>query len=309
MFTLKNASGMEVTLVETGASIQSILVPDRNGVPGDVVLGCEEAGYPAPGALGATVGRFANRIGGAAFPLNGKTVHVTPNEGKNCLHGGVGFHMRRWTLEGVEGGARCRYLSADGEEGFPGNMQVQLDVSLTDSGSLNLDYQAICDADTVVNLTNHSYFNLACGGTVLEQELMLAADHYLEVDMGLIPTGKLIPVEGTDFDFRSRRPIRSGLYDHCFVLQQDAPWQAEAWDPASGRGLRMKTDLPGVQLYCGAGLEGVMGKGGVRYQRFGGFCLETQLYPDSPNRPEFPSAFLRAGECWKSRTEFAFFAE
>ncbi len=309
MFTLKNDLGMEVTLVETGASIQSLIIPDRNGVPGDIVLGCEEGGYPAPGALGATVGRFANRIGGAAFPLNGKTVQVTPNEGKNCLHGGMGFHTRRWRLEGVEGGLRCRYVSPDGEEGFPGNMQVQLDVTLTDSGSLILDYQAISDADTVVNLTNHSYFNLACGGTVLEQELMLASDRYLEVDRSLIPTGNFIAVEGTDFDFRSRRPIRSGWYDHCFVLDREALWQAEAWDPASGRGLRMKTDLPGVQLYCGAGLEGVMGKGGVRYQRFGGFCLETQLYPDSPNRPEFPSAFLRAGECWKSRTEFLFFAE
>ena len=310
MFVLENRQGMKVTLLETGADIQSILVPDREGRLGDVVLGCDgEEGYPAPGCLGATVGRFANRIAGAAFPLNGRTYTITKNEGANCLHGGKGYHMRKWHGEYTQEGVLFTLKSPDGEEGFPGNLQVSVLVSLSEDNALSLRYTAKTDGDTVINLTNHSYFNLAGSGTILEQELMLDSPAYLEVDKQLIPTGKVIDVEGTDFDFRCRRPIRNGYYDHCFLLNGGDGVKAEAWDPASGRGLRMYTDQPAVQLYCGMGLRGVKGKGGAVYPSFGGFCLETQHYPDSPNHPEFPSTILRAGETWESSTTYAFFAE
>ncbi len=310
MFTLENDRGMKVTMVETGAAIQSVLVPDREGRLGDVVLGCDtESGYPAPGCLGATVGRYANRIGGAAFPLNGKIYTVTKNEGENCLHGGKGYHMRRWKGEYVDGGVLFSLDSPDGEEGFPGNLKVTVEIRLSWENALSLRYRAESDADTVLNLTNHSYFNLAGAGTILDQELLLASDAYLEVDRHLIPTGKIVDVEGTDFDFRVRRPIRSGKYDHCFLLRDGSGVKAEAWDPVSGRGLRMYTDQPAVQLYCGMGLRGVTGKGGVVYPAFGGFCLETQHYPDSPNHPEFPGTILRAGEIWESETTYVFFAE
>ena len=168
-----------------------------------------------------------------------------------------------------------------------------MDIALTEADELILDYTASSDADTVINLTNHSYFNLSGKEQILDQELYLNADSYLEVDAGLIPTGKLIDVSGTDFDFRKRRAIRSGKYDHCFVLNPNGI-QAEAWDPGSGRGMRMVTDQPAVQLYCGAGLGGTKGKGGRIYKPFAGFCLETQHFPDSPNHDSFPSTILRA---------------
>lgn len=310
MYTLENDRGMKVTLVETGGAIQSIFVPDREGKLGDVVLGCDtEAGYPAPGCLGAMVGRFANRISGAAFPLNGRTYTVTRNEGENCLHGGKGYHMRRWNAEYMDGGVLLSLDSPDGDEGFPGNLKVSVEVRLSQENALTLHYRAETDADTILNLTNHSYFNLAGTGTILDQELMLASDAYLEVDRHLIPTGNIINVEGTDFDFRIRRPIRSGKYDHCFLLHSGDGIKAEAWDPVSGRGLKMYTDQPAVQLYCGMGLRGVKGKAGTEYPAFGGFCLETQHYPDSPNHPEFPSTVLKAGEKWESVTIYKFFAE
>ena len=310
MLTLENKNGVKVTLLETGASIQSILVPDREGKLGDVVLGCDtEAGYPAPGCLGATVGRFANRLAGAAFPLNGGVYHVTKNERENCLHGGKGYHMRRWEAAYDQGGVLFRLESPDGEEGFPGNLRVSVLMRLSEDNGLSLHYTAVCDADTVINLTNHSYFNLAGSGTILDQELMLASDAYLEVDRQLIPTGKRVDVTGTDFDFRTRRPIRDGWYDHCFLLNPGDGVKAEAWEPSSGRGLRMYTDQPAVQLYCGMGLKGVKGKNGAVYPAFGGFCLETQHYPDAPNHPDFPSTLLRAGETWESTTTYVFFAE
>ena len=310
MLTLENDQGMRVTLVETGGAIQSILVPDREGNLGDVVLGCDtEAGYPAPGCLGAMVGRYANRIAGSAFTLNGKTYTVTKNEGENCLHGGKGYHMRRWNAEYTDGGVLLSLYSPDGEEGFPGNLKVSVEVQLSRENALTLHYRAESDADTILNLTNHSYFNLAGTGTILGQELMLASEAYLEVDRQLIPTGIVAEVEGTDFDFRTRRPIGSGKYDHCFLLRSGSGIKAEAWDPVSGRGLRMYTDQPAVQLYCGMGLKGVKGKAGAVYPAFGGFCLETQHYPDSPNHPEFPSTVLKAGEKWESVTTYAFFVE
>ncbi len=309
MLTLKNTGGYQVTLLETGGAIQSILMPDRNGVPGDIVLGFDDpADYPGRGSIGAFVGRFANRIAGGAFSLNGKTYEITKNEGKNTLHGGHGYHLRNWKLEKTDAGARLSIVDPDGSEGFPGNVNVWVDVSLTESNELIFDYTALADADTVINLTNHSYFNLSGKDQVLDQELYLNADSYLEVDQELIPTGKRIDVAGTDFDFRTRRPIASGKYDHCFVLNGGGI-QAEAWDPYSGRGMRMETDQPALQLYCGGGLGGTRGKGGKIYQPFAGFCLETQHFPDSPNHPEFPSTVLPAGETFRTRTKFSFFVK
>ena len=309
MLTLENALGWRVTLLETGGAIQSILVPDRQGKLGDIVLGFDDpAEYPGRGSIGAFVGRYANRIAGGAFPLNGRTCHVTQNEGKNTLHGGRGYHLRPWKLERTDSGAALTLFDPDGEEGFPGNVSVRVDVSLTDEGELILDYTAAADADTVINLTNHSYFNLSGGEQILDQELYLNAKSYLEVDDGLIPTGRRIKVDGTDFEFRTRRPIASGKYDHCFVLEPDGI-QAEAWDPVSGRGFRLETDQPAVQLYCGGGLGGVHGKKGRVYQPFAGFCLETQHFPDSPNHPEFPNTMLKSNETFRSRTKFTFFAE
>ena len=309
MLTLKNSHGYQVTLLETGGAIQSILIPDREGKPRDIVLGFDDpADYPGMGSIGAFVGRYANRIAGGSFELNGKTYHITRNEGKNTLHGGHGYHLRTWKLAPTERGAALTLFDPDGEEGFPGNVRVRVDVRLTEADELILDYTAETDADTVINLTNHSYFNLSGKEQMLDQELYLNADSYLEVDAGLIPTGRRIDVTGTEFDFRTRRPIASGKYDHCFVLNPEGI-QAEAWDPASGRGMRLTTDQPALQLYCGAGLGGTKGKGGRTYQPFAGFCLETQHFPDSPNHADFPGTVLRAGEVFKSTTKFSFFVK
>lgn len=309
MLTLKNSHGYQVTLLETGGAIQSILMPDREGKLGDIVLGFDDpADYPGMGSIGAFVGRYANRIAGGTFQLNGRTYSVTRNEGKNTLHGGHGYHLRRWNLEPTEKGAALTIFDPDGEEGFPGNVHVRVDVQLTETDELILDYSAETDADTVINLTNHSYFNLSDKEQMLDQELYLNADSYLEVDAGLIPTGRRIDVSGTDFDFRTRRPIASGKYDHCFILNPDGI-QAEAWDPVSGRGMRVETDQPAVQLYCGGGLGGTKGKGGRVYQPFAGFCLETQHFPDAPNHAEFPGTVLPAGGVFRSRTKFSFFVE
>ncbi len=309
MLKLENSSGVSVTLLEMGGAIQSILTPDRDGRLADVVLGYDDpAEYPGFSCFGAFVGRYANRIGSASFPLNGRTYHITRNEGNNTLHGGRGYHLRPWKLEKTARGASLTLLDPDGEEGFPGTVKVRVDVCLTEDNELVLDYTAETDADTVVNLTNHSYFNLSGEETVLDHELYLKADRYLEVDAGLIPTGRELDVGGTDFDFRTRRPIESGKYDHCFLLAPGGV-QAEVWDPKSGRGLRMVTDQPAVQFYCGRGLGGVKGKGGRVYAPNAGFCLETQHHPDAPNHPEFPSTVLRKGDTFRSRTKYQFFVE
>lgn len=306
---LENRNGLSVTLLEMGGAIQSILMPDRNGRLLDIVLGYDDpAAYPGGSCFGAFVGRFANRIGKGEFPLNGRTVHVTVNEGVNSLHGGHGYHLRPWKLEKSASGALLSLHDPDGEEGFPGNVDVQVEVTLTEDNELIFDYRATTDADTVINLTNHSFFNLSGAETILDHELMIASDAYLEVDSGLIPTGKLIDVTGTDFDFRTRRPILNGKYDHCYVLRPGGV-QAEVYDPVSGRGMRMETDLPGVQLYCGGGLGGAPGRGGIRHKANAGLCLETQQFPDAPNKPGFPSALLRAGETMTSRTKYTFFVD
>jgi aldose 1-epimerase len=311
MYTIINKRRMSVTLCRYGGIIQSILVPDRNGALGEVVLGLDsEEDYLCDSAyLGATIGRYANRIGGAAFKLDGNTYLLTKNEGDNCLHGGNGFHKRYWDMRETENGAVLSIESPDGDEGFPGNLKVSLEVTLTDENKLVLDYAAEADADTVLSLTNHSYFNLACQGDVLSHELRLDADAYLPTDSKLIPTGEIRPVEGTKYDFRKRRPIGEGFYDTCFILNPGGGVKAEVYEPSSGRGLRVYTDMPALQLYCSAWLGGAKGRGGRTYKPYEGLCLETQLYPDAPNKPNFPTAVLKAGEAYRHRTVYQFFAE
>lgn len=295
-----------MSLCDLGAAVQSLIVPDRNGRFCDVVLGYDTAEeYLENGDyLGAFVGRYANRIAGAKFTLNGKEYHLTANEGKNTLHGGKGLSKRHFEAHCGDNSVRFEILSPDGEDGFPGNVSISVTYTLTDDNALCIDYEAVSDADTVINFTNHSYFNLKGGGTVLSHELMINAEHYLPVDHELIPTGEKRPVSGTEFDFRTLRPVKYGYYDHCFCL--DGEPGAVLYEPESGRRMTVTTDMPGVQLYCAGGLGNRSGKGGARYGENSALCLETQFYPDSPNRPDFPSCLFKKGETFKSKTTYKF---
>ncbi|POX53765.1 galactose-1-epimerase [Streptomyces sp. Ru71] len=299
-------SGTRVRVLSYGGVVQSVEVPDRQGRAGDVVLGFAGLdGYlahPEP-HLGALVGRYANRIAGARFTLDGHAYPLAPNDGPNSLHGGVrGFDKRVWDVRPVEHGVRLSRVSADGEEGFPGRLEVTATYTLDASGALHVAYEAVTDAPTVVNLTNHSYFDLAGSRHAGGLELRLDASRYTPVDAGLIPTGKLADVAGTRFDFRAPRTIGSG-YDHNFVLDKgvtEAPVEvAELHDPESGRVLTVATTEPGLQLYSADHLGDPFGPGA-------GVALETQHFPDSPNRPEFPSTVLRPGEVYRSETVYGF---
>ncbi len=306
LYSMENKNRMKISLCDLGATVQSLCVPDRDGGICDIVLG-----YDTPneylqndGYLGAFVGRYANRIAGASFNLNGKGYTLTANEGKNILHGGVGLSQKRFTAHEEKNGVRFEIFSPDGEDGFPGNVSLSVTYTLTDENELLMEYEAQSDADTVLNLTNHAYFNLKGSGDILSHELMINARHYLPVDEQLIPTGEIRSVEGTVFDFTRQRPIRHGFYDHCFCL--DGEPCAVLYEPESGRRMTVKTDLPGVQLYCSGGLGSRRGKAGAEYAQYSGLCLETQLYPDSPNRPEFPSCILKKGDVFKSTTVYKF---
>lgn len=310
IFKLENKNGASVCVTDLGASVQSILMPDRNGTLGDVVLG-----YDTPqeyidndGYFGATVGRYANRIAGASFTLGGKTYNITANEGANTLHGGNGFSKRRFEVKSACDNCVCFELfDADKSDGFPGNVTVTVCYELTDNNALKISYTAVSDRDTVLNLTNHSYFNLAGRGDILSHELMINADGYLPVDAELIPTGEVRAVDGTPFDFRSRRLVKNGFYDHCFVLSGGLC--AELYDPESGRKMRVRTDMPAVQFYAGGATEHRNGKNGAVYGKNSALCLETQFYPDSPNHPDFPSTVLKDGETYSSTTVYEFMTE
>lgn len=310
LFKIENKKGSSVSITDLGASVQSILVPDRNGVLGDVVLG-----YDTPqeyldndGYFGATVGRYANRIAGAAFKLGDKTYNITANEGANTLHGGIGFSKRRFSVKTIGESSVCFELFDEAQsDGFPGNVTVSVCYELTDSNELLIIYTASSDSDTVLNLTNHSYFNLAGRGDILAHELMINAASYLPVDAELIPTGEVRAVDGTPFDFRTRRKVKNGFYDHCFVLNGGVC--AELYEPESGRKMRVTTDMPAVQFYAGGATGARSGKNGAVYGKNSALCLETQFYPDSPNRPEFPSTVLKAGETYSSRTVYEFMTE
>lgn len=304
-WTLERA-GTRVRVLSYGGIVQSVEVPDRDGRTADVVLGFADLdGYlenPGP-YFGALVGRYANRIAHARFPLEGVTYALEPNNGPNSLHGGArGFDKRVWEVAAVEHGVRLTRVSPHGEEGFPGRLKVAVTYTLDDSGALHISYEAVTDAPTVVNLTNHSYFNLAGSGNAGGHELRIAASHYTPVDGDLIPTGVLEDVSGSRFDFRTARKVGSG-YDHNLVLDKgvtDTPVQiGELYDPASGRTLTVATTEPGIQLYTAEHLTGPFAPGD-------GVALETQHFPDSPNRPDFPSTRLDPGGTYRSVTVYGF---
>ncbi|MGI5395105.1 aldose epimerase family protein [Streptomyces sp. CA-251251] len=309
-WTLERA-GVRVRVLSYGGIVQSAEVPDRDGHVADVVLGFADLdGYLAhPGPyLGALVGRYANRIAGGRFPLDGRTCTTVCNEGTNSLHGGErGFDKRVWDVEPVGDrghGIRLGRVSPDGEEGFPGRVEIAATYTLDASGALRIAYKAVTDAPTVLNPTNHSYFNLAGSGHAGGHELRLAASRITPVDAALIPTGELRDVTGTRFDFRRARAVGSG-FDHNFVLDKGvtdtAVEVAELSDPVSGRVLTVSTTEPGLQLYTADHL-------GEPFAPGAGVALETQHFPDSPNRPEFPGTVLRPGEVFRSETVYGFSA-
>ena len=304
-----------------GARLVALEAPDRHGVPGDIVLGCDtlEGYLRDQDYLGATVGRYANRIAGGRFVLDGVEYLVAQNQGRNCLHGGrQGFDRRLWRATRAGQRLTLLYSSPAGEEGFPGTLDVAVSYAV-DGGELRIDYAAQAGAATPVNLTNHSYFNLTCDPrrTILGHQVTLFADAYCPVDDELLPTGELRDVRGTAFDFSrpsgldtridSTDPqlVAAGGYDHNWVLRPPAGslrCAAEVYEPRTGRVLQVFTDQPGLQFYTGNQLGGRPGKGGIANARRGGLCLETQHFPDSPNHPAFPSTVLEAGAVYRSST-------
>ncbi|MGI9070279.1 MAG: aldose epimerase family protein [Bryobacteraceae bacterium] len=335
LYTLKNKSGMEVKITNYGGTITSIKVKDRHGKFGDVVLGFENLdGYISKtnkSYFGAIVGRYANRIAHGTFVLDGHQYHIPTNDGPNSLHGGLrGFDKRVWDAKDVSTPRapelELHYLSRDGEEGFPGNLSVTVRYSLNAENDLRIDYSATTDKDTVLNLTNHSYFNLAGPGSgdILNHKLTLQADRFTPIDQTLIPTGAIQSVAGTPLDFRKPTAIGFRInqddpqlkfakgYDHNFVLNHsghELSLAAKVEEPHSGRVLEVLTTQPGIQFYSGNFLDGsVHGIGGA-YNFRSALCLETQHFPDSPNHPNFPSAVLRPGEQFRQTTVFRFSTE
>ncbi len=332
-FRLQNTAGVEASIITYGATLVSLATPDRNGFIEDIVLGHDTlTGYlEANPYFGSIVGRYANRIAGGAFTLDEEIYTLARNNGPNHLHGGVkGFDKVNWTVEQIiedtnQVGLSLNYVSADGEEGYPGTLDVRVTYLLTEDNRLVVDYEAMTDKATPVNLTQHAYFNLAGGGSIEDHHLTLAASHYTPVDSTLIPTGEILPVEGTAFDFRGGKRIGEHIdhddqqllygagYDHNFVLDRVSGGLmpvATVLEPESGRILEVHTTKPGVQFYTGNFLDGsITGKKGARYERRTGFCLETQYYPDSPNQPNFPSSILRPGKVYQTQTVFVFRAE
>ena len=334
LYTLRNDMGMEVKISTYGGAIVSWTAPDRSGKYEDIVLGCDSlAGYlRGTPYFGAIIGRYGNRIAKGKFMLNGTTYSLATNNMGNHLHGGIkGFDKVLWNASVIEGktpALELTYLSKDREEGYPGELSVKVFYTLVKENALSIHYEAITDKPTVVNLTNHSYFNLADGGktSILKHELMLSADVFLPVDSTLIPTGERRQVAGTVFDFtqpakigaRIDNPvdvqIKYGLgYDHCWVFNKKkeriAQLIATLYEPASGRFMEVLTTEPAIQFYSGNFLDGkVIGKGGVAYQYRSGLCLETQHFPDSPNRPGFPGTVLIPGEIYRTTTVYRFSA-
>jgi aldose 1-epimerase len=328
---LTNAHGMQVRLIDYGAAVESIRVPDRDGRYDDVVLGFDSlAPYETKSPyFGATVGRYANRIAHGHITIDGRSYQLPVNNGQNTLHGGpVGFDKHVWRAEPFHTDTTCGVVfsrtSPDGEEGFPGTLHVSVTYTLTPDDALRMDYEATTDRATVINLTNHAYFNLAGAGNgnILGHVLQIAASHFTPVDSSLIPTGEVRGVAGTPFDFRTATPIGArinddnqqlrlaGGYDHNWVLEHAADslgLAARVYEPTSGRVLEVSTTEPGIQFYTGNFLDGtITGKQGRRYPRRSALTLETQHYPDSPNHPAFPSTLLRPGETYRSTTVYRF---
>lgn len=337
-YTLRNSLGMQATVITYGATLQSLLVPDKHKKAEDVVLGFDDLdGYlHGTSFFGATIGRFGNRLADGKFSLDGKSYQVPQNDKTNALHGGTkGFDKQIWKAEQVKDkgwvGVKLTYVSVDGEMGFPGTLKTEVTYSLNEKNELRIQYHATTDKPTVLNLTNHSYFNLAGAGNgdILDQVAMVKASHYTPVNVKLIPTGELPPVAGTPLDFLKPtafgKRIREdneqlkfaepneGGYDHNWVLDTKgkvSALAADVIDPKSGRRLQLFTSEPGVQLYTGNFLDGtVKGKAGKIYPHWGAFTLETQHYPDSPNQPNFPSTRLDPGKAYNQTTVFKFLSK
>jgi aldose 1-epimerase len=330
LYRLKNRNGLEAGITDYGATLVFLRVPDRQGKMADVVLGYDDAVAYQNGKsyYGATVGRYANRIAKGKFVLNGVAYTLPTNDGSNQLHGGPkGFSKKMWQVEKSATGKSLTlgYTSGDGEEGYPGNLRVTVAYTLTDQNELRIDYSAVTDKPTVVNLTHHSYFNLSGDPQkdILQHRLMLQASRFTPVDSSLIPTGELRSVKGTPFDFTTSTAIGARIgqddeqlklgrgYDHNFVLdkgQTEEPKKvAEVYEPVSGRLLEISTTEPGIQLYSGNFLNGSdKGKDGIAYRLRTGLCLETQHFPDSPNEPAFPSTTLNPGQQYHSTTIYRF---
>ena len=334
LYTLRNAHGVEAKITNYGGILVSLKVPDRNGKFDDVVLGFNDLdSYLTKNNpyFGAIIGRYGNRIAKGRFKLNGVEYKLAVNNGENHLHGGIkGFDKVVWTGHETQTKAGpavvLNYLSKDGEEGYPGNLRVTVVYTLTNNDELKIDYSATTDKDTVINLTHHSYFNLAGegNGDILNQMVRIEADRFLPTDAGSIPTGELRPVAGTPFDFIKQGQTAIGArinqddeqlklgngYDHTWVIKGPAGklrLAAGAWDPTSWRQLEVWTTEPGVQFYTGNFLDGTLtGKSGKRYQRRSGFCFETQHFPDSPNHPSFPTTTLKKGATYNSTTIYKF---
>ena len=330
IYTLSNSKGMTAKVTEFGAILTELWVPDRNGKPGNVVLGFDNLdryvkGHPF---FGAIAGRVANRIAKGKFTLDGKEYTLAVNNGPNHLHGGMkGFDKKVWKSRPLRGLSRevaveFTYTSPDGEEGYPGALTTTVVYTLTDDNELRIDYTATTDKATIVNLTNHSYFNLGESGSILDHLLLINADRYTAADDTLIPTGELAPVKGTGLDFTQPRRIGEHIadymsfakgYDHNFVLNsggKSLTLAARVQEPKSGRVMEVWTTEPGVQLYCGNHLDGTLtGVGGAVYKQHTGFCLETQHFPDSINKSGFPSVVLRPGQTFRSTTAHRFAAK
>ncbi|MCO6477729.1 MAG: galactose mutarotase [Phaeodactylibacter sp.] len=331
LYTLKNENGMEVVITNYGGIITRLLAPDKDGEFTDVVLGFDnledyQKDHPY---FGAIIGRYGNRIAKGKFTIDGQEYTLAANNGPNALHGGpTGFHKRLWEAKETERegyvGLELSRVSEDMEEGYPGNLSATVRYLLNNDNELLIEYEATADEPTIVNLTNHTYFNLKGAGKedILGHILMVDADYFTPVDSTLIPTGELRPVEGTPFDFNTPTPIGERInaedeqltfglgYDHNFVLDREGPGlelAATVREPTTGRFLEVLTTEPGLQFYSGNFLDGTnIGKYAVQYDYRSGFCLETQHYPDSPNQPDFPSTVLRPGETYASRTVYRF---
>lgn len=323
LFTLKNENGMEVSITNFGGIVTSIKVPDKNGDIENIVLGFDDlekykAGHPF---FGAIAGRYANRIAKGRFELNGEEYELATNDGENHLHGGAeGFDKKLWDAEvnDDENSVTISYLSPDGEEGYPGNLDVKVTYTLTDDNELKIDYHATTDKSTVLNLTNHSYFNLSgdSSQSILDHKLTINADRYTPVNEGLIPTGELRPVEGTAFDFTEPETVGARIesippgYDHNFVLNNPDSGMRKivtVEHEESGRIMEVYTDQPGVQFYTGNFLDGTLtGRNGKPIEQYAALCLETQTFPDSPNKPDFPSPVLNPEETYETTTIYQF---
>jgi aldose 1-epimerase len=323
-YTLTNKNGMQLSIINYGGTITKLITPDKNGKMGDVVLGYDSlSGYlqKSNPYFGALIGRYGNRIAHAKFTLDGKTYNLPANDHGNTLHGGdKGFDKVVWNAEKQgDSSLKLTYNSKDGDQGFPGNLNVTVVYTLTSDNAVKIHYSATTDKATPVNLTNHAYYNLSAGAdsTILNDELQLHADKYTPVDSVLIPTGEIASVKGTPFDFTTSKPIGKdiaqvkGGYDHNFVLSKtgDEPSKAATvYDPASGRVMDVYTTEPGIQFYTGNFLDGTLTdtKGGAKYVQHAALCLETQHFPDSPHHPNFPNTILQPGQTYQSTTIYKF---